>query len=223
MYEDIPDFLHYVKRPENYTVDELHEYYEQNPDVLRLGGRKKRATLPNGDRVRISDPLWMFLKKGTTCINCGIRGEVYQAYDSEKLGYVKLNLYAKRSDGSWVLMTADHTIPRSIGGGSFIGNLEPMCETCNGEKGDKIPDDFRPEDMLISLKSVKDRIITENRGTDLSDFMKFHKQLMRHRRKKGAEIPSIVTIAFARSYVKMVEQLYGLKMPKRLQKLGITE
>lgn len=39
-----------------------------------------------------------------------------------------------------LLLTVDHIIPRSKGGENNQKNLQPMCEKCNGTKGDKIPD-----------------------------------------------------------------------------------
>lgn len=220
---DIPEHHEHKKRPETYPADELHEHYEQNPDLLRLEGKKRRVVLPDGKRVRISMPLLVFIKKGTACIECGIKGTIYQAFEAPgKQGYVKLNLYAQRVDGSWVLMTADHTIPRSAGGGNFLDNLEPMCMDCNYTKGSTLPDNFVPEDMQISLKSVKDRILTENRGKDVSRYLKFHRQLMRRRRAKGATIPGIVTKKYAKAYIKLIEGPYNLTIPKSLKKMGLS-
>lgn len=220
---DIPELPGHKKLPGAYPAEELHEYYKQNPSVIKLRGRKKRAVLPDGNRVRISMPLWTFIEKGGTCIECGIEGTIYQAYESNKIGYIKLNLYAQREDGSWVLMTADHTVPRSVGGGNFLQNLEPMCEDCNSTKGSTVPDNFVEDDMLISLKSVRGRIITANRGKDLSEYFKFHKQLMRRRNIKGEMIPGIVTRRYAKAYIKLVEGPYELTMPTSLKKMGLID
>ena len=224
---DLPKHHELTLRPETYSAKELHEYYKENPHVLRLRGRRKRAVLPDGIRVRVSHPLWTFIVKGTTCVECGIEGTLYQAYEAvNKPGYVKLNLYALKEDNSWVLMTADHTIPRSVGGGNFINNLEPMCYDCNHNKGSTLPDDFVSEDMLISLKSIKDRIITENRDKDLSRYLRFHGQLMRRRRKKSgptADPPGIVTKKYARAYIKLIAMPYDLVIPESLRKMGLAD
>ena len=222
--EHLPEHPEYTKRSETYPAEELHEYYKQNPDVLKLRGRKRRAILPDGNRVRVSMTLWIFIVKGIACVECGIKGTTYQAFEAPgKQGYVKLNLYAQKEDGSWVLMTADHTVPRSAGGGNFLQNLEPMCQDCNYIKGSMVPDNFVRDDMLISLKSVRDRILTANRDKDLSRYLKFHRQLMKRRHLEGENIPGTVTRRYARAYIKLVEEPYGLTIPESLKKMGLID
>jgi len=36
-------------------------------------------------------------------------------------------------------MTVDHKIPVSEGGGDELDNLQPMCGSCNQEKGNRMP------------------------------------------------------------------------------------
>jgi 5-methylcytosine-specific restriction endonuclease McrA len=43
-----------------------------------------------------------------------------------------------------VKLTADHVVPVSKGGTSNIDNLQPLCQTCNSKKRDKIID-YRPD------------------------------------------------------------------------------
>jgi 5-methylcytosine-specific restriction endonuclease McrA len=37
--------------------------------------------------------------------------------------------------GSSENITVDHVVPLSLGGSNAIGNIQPLCEGCNGEKG----------------------------------------------------------------------------------------
>lgn len=38
--------------------------------------------------------------------------------------------------------TADHVMPRKLGGGHLLGNMVPACRKCNGKKGADPPADF---------------------------------------------------------------------------------
>ena len=40
--------------------------------------------------------------------------------------------------GSNQYLMYDHVIPYSKGGASIVGNLQSLCRTCNGKKGDRI-------------------------------------------------------------------------------------
>jgi 5-methylcytosine-specific restriction endonuclease McrA len=43
------------------------------------------------------------------------------------------------------LATLDHVIPRARGGSHYdLANLVAACNLCNGKKGDKLPEHFKP-------------------------------------------------------------------------------
>lgn len=88
------------------------------------------------------------------------RGRVYQANRRAR----KLNNGGSFTDLEWAALcekhrnrclrcgvggrlTVDHVIPLSKGGGSDIGNLQPLCFSCNASKRDKSTD-YRPVDQV---------------------------------------------------------------------------
>ena len=95
----------------------------------------------NNDSVSVSSVrLHMFAIKGIVCVGwkkkCRVKGSFFakeKQNGSEK--YWHLNLYALKKDGTEMLMTRDHIIPKSKGGGNGISNSQPMCFECNNKKG----------------------------------------------------------------------------------------
>lgn len=73
----------------------------------------------------------VFYQKGTRCVCCGKEGTHFKL--DSTIGTMKkhFNLYA--DDGT--LITKDHIIPKHWGGRDHIDNLQPMCKTCNENKG----------------------------------------------------------------------------------------
>ena len=91
-----------------------------------------------------SDRLHLFLRKGVSCVCCGIKGEYYLA---ELCGNPSphLNLYS--SCGR--LMTKDHIFPVSKGGSNRFHNLQTMCTKCNARKSNNI------ENLLFSTRNFR--------------------------------------------------------------------
>lgn len=104
--------------------------------ILNSWSQKERINL-DGDLVKIATMrLQVFAAKGTTCTVCGVKGTVFYK-ERNTPGSWHLNLYGTLPDGVEVLMTRDHTIPRSKGGPDTLDNQEPMCHTCNNGLGHK--------------------------------------------------------------------------------------
>jgi hypothetical protein len=87
----------------------------------------------------------MFMKYGTTCVHCGLKGQYFALErntldKANKIGRYHFNLYGVDSDGYEVLLTKDHIIPKSKGGRDFIDNMQTMCVRCNINKKDTMPD-----------------------------------------------------------------------------------
>ena len=80
----------------------------------------------------------LFATKGLVCANCGIIGQHFslEKHKNDEKGRYHFNLYAV-DNGTPVMMTKDHIIPKSKGGSDKLENLQPMCIKCNGNKADK--------------------------------------------------------------------------------------
>ncbi len=81
----------------------------------------------------------VFATKGIRCVHCGIKGQYFALERHKESRNYHFNLYALK-DGKEEMMTIDHIIPKSKGGGNDQKNLQPMCCGCNRKKGDKILD-----------------------------------------------------------------------------------
>ena len=89
----------------------------------------------------------MFKAKGCDCKTCSTKGAFFRI---EKTSGPKdkvfcnwhLNLYGYDYLGREVLMTKDHTVPKSQGGPDTLENLEPMCKICNNRKGTKSEEEW---------------------------------------------------------------------------------
>lgn len=89
----------------------------------------------------------MFLTKGHACVTCGLVATHVIAWRDARwpdaVGFKGLHvdlIYMDPETGRETLMTADHYIPRSLGGPSTVENLNPMCSPCNNAKGAKPPE-----------------------------------------------------------------------------------
>lgn len=85
-----------------------------------------------------SNRLNCFGKKGVVCAFCGIVGYKFHTETAGNQKTFHLNLYARDNDGNEVLMTHDHILPRSKGGGNALDNLQTACGPCNWAKGNSL-------------------------------------------------------------------------------------
>jgi len=98
-----------------------------------------KAVLPDGLTFRRrSGRLVLFKAKGTTCVTCGIEGNVFIMETHSADITPHLNLYALNDKGDRVLMTKDHIIPKSKGGPNTLANYNTMCMPCNSKKADNL-------------------------------------------------------------------------------------
>lgn len=115
-----------------YTVEEVHQAMLQR-------GKGKRAALPDGRTFnRLSQRLLLFSTAGVECSACGLAGSYYSLESQSDNVVPHLNLYAVSAAGKPILMTKDHTHPKSKGGANELSNYTPMCQLCNAKKADHV-------------------------------------------------------------------------------------
>lgn len=122
----------------------------------------------DGDVMPVISLRYKVFARSCACVDCGIVGTyfakersakrmrdkiVVQKINGERVVTVTppevrfkatsltwhFNLYAMHTDGREILMTKDHVLPKSKGGLDFLGNLQTMCQPCNGQKANFHP------------------------------------------------------------------------------------
>jgi CRISPR/Cas system Type II protein with McrA/HNH and RuvC-like nuclease domain len=88
--------------------------------------------------------LRVFLQKGMKCEYCDRYG-VYLIECVSSRGSKHTDIYTEEFE----LMTVDHYIPRGRGGTNTLNNLVPCCNDCNQRKGNRMPDEFIADLLLI--------------------------------------------------------------------------
>jgi HNH endonuclease len=73
-----------------------------------------------------------FAHHGLECVCCDLIG-TRLVKTKDHGGGIHIDIYTE----DWVLMTVDHTIPKSKGGPDVLSNKQPMCTNCNQLKGAK--------------------------------------------------------------------------------------
>lgn len=82
------------------------------------------------------------------CVECGVVGSLWRFERMKRQNHSKAhsggwhwNLYAVRPDGGLTMMTSDHIVAKSRGGGNGMENRQTMCAPCNSRKGNKLPEE----------------------------------------------------------------------------------
>lgn len=131
-----------IRTERNHVRKGIYYDIDKFLSLVELHHTKKDVTHWDGDEIKLgSDRYKIFKTKGIKC-ECGVEGK----YFAKERTYTKLppkiisyhlNLYGIRKDGTEVMMTKDHIIPKSKGGQNSLSNYEPMCQDCNTEKSNK--------------------------------------------------------------------------------------
>jgi hypothetical protein len=127
------------ERKQTYTIKEV---LSKQIDPLGNYKSKENEVEFDGDLIKMdSHRYWVFKKKGTKCVSCGLKATFFAKECSRgknnKYKSYHFNLYGINKNDEEILFTKDHIKPKSKGGIDHLDNYNTMCETCNSNKGDR--------------------------------------------------------------------------------------
>src|SRR4051794_14016070 len=100
-------------------------------DPCPRGVPRPSFTLPSGQTAQA--PLRVFRLKGTRCAKCVLQGHHFLEFRTQQKSLSGLCLMGF-GEGGLTSLTADHIVPRSLGGAGAPGNLRVLCAECNVRK-----------------------------------------------------------------------------------------
>ncbi len=117
------------------TREYCRGYYRIRPEVAKTANRKWEAA--NRDKRQAIDRRRRARKQGSE------GSFTNQEWQALKAFYNHTCLCCGRREPE-IPLTPDHIVPLARGGGNLIGNIQPLCRSCNCAKGAKIAD-YRPQ------------------------------------------------------------------------------
>lgn len=156
-----------------FSLDEVLPY------VGKPGTPKKKYTVNDITyKVKMSSVRLRLFKKSQVCVVCGLLGTRFILEQYENDGSPHFDLYGEDIPSkifvnkpmvgiknNLVSFTKDHIVPRSKGGEDKITNMQIMCMTCNGIKGDT--------NLPIKLVRYLRKIYNDNLSLSNQEFMVF--------------------------------------------------
>lgn len=180
--------------------------------------------LPSGKKAKVTRKMKAFHFHGTKCAKCGLEGLFFMNADSGEEA-IDLNLFGlvdAEKDGEQgvrlIMLTVDHIMPLSKGGGNHQENLQVMCKNCNGEKGSRLE---KKLEYGFLFRSVRDYVLARHPDSEKRDrFLAEFKELM-----KPYRIPKTNSVLCGsrremRNYLEYVRAKYGYRVP--LKKIKIV-
>lgn len=120
----------------------------QLSDILPYVGEGVLPMTYGGITFKLTSHRLRTFAQNHKCVVCGRVG-VILALEQDHATFIHLphkahlNLYAIDADGTWVLMTKDHIIPKAHGGQNVMTNYQTMCLPCNNRKGSNLEFDAK--------------------------------------------------------------------------------
>lgn len=131
----------FIKNPVPSYIRHSTILYSTFVNIMKeLEESKKEVVNINGIDINMTSLRYQNMyKNGPVCKKCGIVGTFLWIEKLDR-SHTKwhMNLYGNRENGTEVMLTKDHIIPKSKGGEDHIDNLQTLCFKCNVKKGSKL-------------------------------------------------------------------------------------
>ena len=183
---------HYI-RAKKFSLEEILPIIGSPHYKLTYTSRHKEVKV----KVKVNTARMLLMIREQQCAACLLQGEYFWL---EKSGYypLHLNLYGKHGNKE-IMLTADHILPKSLGGTLAQENLQMLCEKCNSCKGHK----------QISNWEILTRRFNSNR--------EFYECVLERYKTQKPELVSMVTEAYQISRRKKKKQKMILFQKKQMQ------
>lgn len=171
----------------------------------------------------------MFLTKGHVCVTCGLIATHVIAWrdarwpDAKGFKGLHVDLIHVAENGRETLMTADHHVPRSLGGPSTVENLNPMCSPCNNTKGAIPPEgwvDPRTPEEIAAHEAKKGKKGNRNKRKEDLDSAPVSATTARRRPRRNKTRTERHNDEFLKIQRTLTGQQYGFGGENPLEHLG---
>jgi len=181
---------------------------------------KPLLQLPSGHAVRLSRTLRCLAVHGTRCVGCGAvcdRFELVTGLEGVALhamisSAVPRARGQKRGEYGWAArLTADHRVPRSLGGSDILANLRTACEICNSRRGARPEAGVQPEERF-RLASLKDAARARCGEDDprWAPFFASYLTLLESQRERGDPALGYLTRTEVEMFTERMQAEFGL-------------
>ena len=132
------------ERKEIYTPEEIFPFLGRDDHEF------------DGDSIHMDSLRYAtFQKDSCTCVMCGLKGTFFAKERAIGKGGIPtnngryhFNLYGVKEDGTEVLFTKDHILPKSKNGKDVLENMQTFCCICNSAKGNIIEGTENEQEIL---------------------------------------------------------------------------
>ena len=94
----------------------------------------------DGIKIKTTSQRYLVFRNSLQCASCGLKATHFAAERClyQEAEHYHFNLYGLKDDGSEVMFTKDHIVPKAAGGKNKLQNLQTMCVECNQKKDCKM-------------------------------------------------------------------------------------